>query len=81
MTIELGYSGDDFVTNSITCMVRDQEHRLVFTVSGFFKYANEIRSRLLIYKALKEFNRLNDYPESVRRYNYFLLVNRQFLIS
>lgn len=79
MTIELGYNGDDFVTQSITCLIRSDSHSFTYTIKGFYKYAESIRTKLIIYKALKEFDRLNDYSKSVERYRLFTVANHNFL--
>ena len=59
MTIQLGYHQNDFVTNSISCRVKTETHSFWFCISGFYNYNEKLRARLVLYKALKEFSRLN----------------------
>jgi hypothetical protein len=59
MTIELGYDGNDFVTNSISCRVKNETHSFYFRVCGFYNYNKELRARLILYKTLKELSKSN----------------------
>lgn len=67
ISVYFGYNGDDFATQSVTCKVQSSGHTLTVNIKGFFKYGTGIQSRLVIYKALKEFGRLNEFTKTVNR--------------